>query len=49
MKSETAKITGTGTVTRADGTVLDFILSAETTKEQAECLNIKPAEATKEK
>ena len=43
------KITGRGTVTSADGTVREFELSSETTKEQAERLNLKPSKAPQEK
>lgn len=49
MKSTTGKITGKGTITRADGTVVDFILESKVTKEQAERLNLKPVKAQKEK
>jgi hypothetical protein len=48
--SSPGKITGTGTVTRADGTVIEFTVESEATEEQAEALNLKtPPSNLKEK
>lgn len=43
MEANMGKLEGRGTVTRADGTVVEFVLTSEITEEQAEALNlIKP-------
>jgi len=48
MKSNTGKLTGTGRVIRADGTVVKFAISSDMTKEQADRLKLKSAETQKE-
>lgn len=40
VQASPGRITGTGTVTRADGTVIDFTIQSESTEAQAERLGL---------
>ena len=43
MKPNLGQLKGRGTITRADGTKVEFTVSSDITKEQAERLNLKPS------